>query len=139
MTKENNEGAAEFAARMRRRKEILDEVGGAIGADEVALILKLPVRAVIDLATKGRLLALFPPDHATYEFPAFQFDRRRGALLAGMEEVLKELSAVPEINNWAKCQFLLSRRHSLRDQTPLALLRRGKIARVVALAGAYAS
>lgn len=134
-----DETAAEFAARMRRRKEILDKVGGTIGADEVAQILNVSVPAVTELVAKGRLLALFPPDHATYEFPVFQFDRRRASLLTGLEDVLKELSEEPAITNWAKCQFLLNRRHSLRGQTPLAVLRRGNIAKVVAMAGAYAS
>ena len=122
----------------QRREELLRDNGGVESSDHTAHRLGMSKQAVLDRAKRGTLLGLRTLKQNAVVFPVFQFAPDAAGLVIGLDEVLKVLNEQPAIDGWAKCNFLLSPRDSLRGKTPLTLLRDGHARRVVNLARAYA-
>ena len=122
-----------------RRGELLVEHGGTCSAEQAARRLGLSKPAVLERAENGRLLGLRVLKQNAVRFPVFQFAANDETLIPGLDEVLDVLRAEPSLDAWAKCNFLLSPRDSLKGEAPLSLLRRGQVKKVVALARAYAN
>lgn len=122
-----------------RRGELLREHGGTCSAEQAARRLGLSKPAVLERAENGRLIGLRVLKQNAVRFPVFQFAASDETLIPGLDEVLKELREEPSLDAWTKCNFLLSPRDSLKGATPLSLLRKGQVKKVVALARAYAN
>lgn len=122
----------------QRRNELLRANGGVESSDAAARRLGMSKQAVLDRAKRGTLLGLRTLKQNAVVFPMFQFAPDAAGLVAGLDEVLRVLNEQPALDGWAKCNFLLSARDSLRGKSPLVLLREGHVGRVVNLAWAYA-
>ncbi len=113
------------------RFKLLDENGGSLTAAEVAGLLGITRQAVDNRRKAGRLIGL-TLGRRGFAYPAWQFDR--GRVLPGLEEVLRELH---HLDPWMQTAFIVSGNRALDDQSPLTLLRRGKMAAVLAAARVY--
>lgn len=133
---------AEVVARKagaRRRVELLAAHGGTYSAEQAARRVDMSKPAVLERAENGRLLGLRVLKQNAVRFPAFQFATDSENLIPGLDAVLDELRKEPALDAWAKCNFLLTPRDSLKGETPLSLLQRGQVKTVVALARGYAN
>lgn len=133
---------AEVVARKEgalRRVELLAAHGGTCSAEQAARRVDMSKPAVLERAENGRLLGLRVLKQNAVRFPAFQFATDSENLIPGLDAVLDELRKEPALDAWAKCNFLLTPRDSLKGETPLSLLQRGQVKTVVALARGYAN
>ena len=133
---------AEVVARKEgalRRVELLAAHGGTCSAEQAARRVDMSKPAVLERAENGRLLGLRVLKQNAVRFPVFQFAADGGNLILGLDAVLEELRKEPALDAWAKCNFLLTPRDSLKGDTPLRLLQQGKVKTVVALARRYAN
>lgn len=123
----------------RRHAELLGASGGTCSSIEAAVRLGLSEQVAIERADNGHLVGLRSPPQRDVRFPVFQFSTESKGLIPGLDDVLAELRSVAALDPWAKCNFMLSPRDSLQGETPLTLLKKGQIKRVIGLARAYAS
>jgi hypothetical protein len=121
------------AARLRGlevRLQILEQEGGTLSAAEVARELGLSRQAVDKRRRVRRLLAL--PAGRRYAYPAWQLTD--GGVLDGFEPALRALNID---DPWSQAAFFLGPNIYLDGATPLAQLRRGRLASVLRAAHAY--
>jgi hypothetical protein len=123
------------AARLRgvsAAEELLAAEGGVLPVERVAALLMITRQAVDKRRRAGRLIAL-DTGRRGYAYPAWQF-APAGGLLPGLEATLAEL--VDE-DGWMRAAFMLGPNTRLGGESPLALLRRGDVDAVRAVARSY--
>lgn len=113
------------------RRRLLDEHGGTLTSDEVASILEITRQAVEKRRRAGSLLALSTGRHG-YRYPVWQFDK--SGVVPGLGDVLRALASHDE---WMQAAFFLGKNPRLNDQTPIDLLKAGKLKRVLDAAEVY--
>ena len=96
------EWAAELLRGAERKRELLEEYGGAYGTREVADLLDVSSQAVLQRVRRGTLLAL-PLPEGTWAYPVVQF--REGGVPARLGEVL---AAFGETDPWIRFSILMS-------------------------------
>jgi len=104
--------------------QLLDAEGGCVSAEDAGDLIGIKKAAVHKARAEGRLLGL-PRGQNQFVFPVWQF--REGRLLNGLKQVYAQLDCSP----WMKASFMLSANTSLNDESPLTVLRRGEIEKVV--------
>ena len=110
----------------RRREELLADT---LTAPQVARLLGVSRQTPHDRVRGGTLLAVL--DRGQWRFPRWQFDPEGpDGVVAGLPDVLRALDVSP----LAKVAWLVRPNPGLDDEPPLALLRRGEAARVLAAA-----
>jgi hypothetical protein len=113
------------------RQEMLRKAEGVLSSGKVAELLKLSRQAIDKRRAANQLLAL-TQGRRGYGYASFQFED--GKTLDGLEEVLKNLSA---LDPWMQLRFFTSPHERLGDKTPIEALRRGRITDVVRAASGY--
>lgn len=98
--------------------------------DKTALGTLRKTHAIHKARSEGRILGL-PRGQKQFLSPVWQFSS--GKILPGLKEAYDAIDGSP----WMRASFMLSPNTRLNDQSPLAVLKRGEIARVVAAAKAY--
>jgi len=117
---------------VRMKRELLAQEGGALGAQEVADLLRISRQAVHKRHRQGRLLAVQCGRHG-YAYPSWQFEA--GGVLDGLEDVLAVLDG--SLGSWMKLAFFLNDNVALDGDSPLEALRRGEKQAVVRAAQLY--
>lgn len=108
---------------------LLSAEGGVCSANELGQLLGGITRQAVDNRRKsGKLIALNLGKHG-FAYPAWQV--HDGTVLPGLEQVIAELD---ECDPWTQVGFMLNPNSWLNGETPLAVLRRGGVERVVATA-----
>src|SRR4051812_22337543 len=109
-----------------RRRELL---AGTKTASEVAALLGTSRQTPHDRLESGTLIAVY--DNGAWRFPVWQFDPEGpDGVIAGLPAVIRALNVPP----MAKVSWLTRPSPYLDGTTPLDLLKRGEVERVVALA-----
>jgi len=109
--------------------------GGHVSADDAGAILGISKVAVLDRHRKGNLLGWRAAQDAV-RLPVWQFSEE--GVIRGLNEVLEAWKGMAHLDDWAKVLFFLSPLDNLRNVSPLNLLRKGQVKKVVELARAYA-
>lgn len=125
--REHDALAAARARGMKRQLDLLDEEGGALGAQEVADLLGISRQAVDLRRASGKLLAIDLGLRKNL-YPRWQFTEE--GILAGLEEALAVLRA-EATTPWSCLRFFLSGNLRLDGDRPLDRLRRGETAPVL--------
>ncbi len=121
------------AARVRgvqQRRELLEE-SGSLSVQEVARHLGLTRQAVDKRRRAGKLLAV-QLGRRGYAYPAWQLEPR--GTLEGLERLLEALRGHDE---WMQLSFVLSGDPRLEGETPLAVLRAGRVEETLQAARAW--
>jgi hypothetical protein len=113
------------------RQEMLKKSGGVLSSGRVAELLNISRQAVDKRRAANQLLAL-TQGRRGYGYPSFQFED--GKTLDGLEEVLKNLSA---LDPWMQLRFFTSSHERLGNETPIEALRSGRVKEVVKAASGY--
>jgi hypothetical protein len=113
------------------RQEMLKKSGGVLSSGRVAALLNVSRQAIDKRRAANQLLAL-AQGRRGYGYPIFQFED--GKTLDGLEEVLKNLSA---LDPWMQLRFFTSPHERLDNATPIEALRSGKVNDVVRAASGY--
>jgi hypothetical protein len=106
------------------RKHLAGAEGGALLSAETAALLN-NTEAFVEQRWKDYWLVGWKKRKAI-RFPRWQFDGQE--ILPGVEEILHVFRSD---NHWRVLKYFLSKRHSLTEQRPLDLLRRGEITQVI--------
>jgi hypothetical protein len=114
------------------RKQMLQEHGGAISADQVGKLLDITRQGVENRRKAGKLLA-YPIEGPRYRYPRWQFDSE-DHVLPGLERVL---AALTDLSPWSKGKFMTTGDIRLNGETPLDRLKAGDVEAVVRSAEAY--
>jgi hypothetical protein len=112
---------------LRARKQLLEAEGGVVSGRELAAALGVTRQAVDKRRLAGKLIGIDLGKRG-YVYPVWQVD------LEGLDAVLAELA---DLAPWSQALFMLGTNSWLNGETPLARLRRGEIAEVVAAARLY--
>lgn len=114
-----------------RLQKLLESVGGSVSTQWVSEFLEISEEAVRKRAQRGHLIARRTAS-GNLSFPRFQFLEERSSLLPGLAKLLSETKSW-DTNELIR--FLLVRHEpSSSEDTPLELLKLGKIDRVLSLA-----
>lgn len=113
------------------RRQLLEQEGGTLTAQEAANHLRISRQAVHKRVRGGRLLALDCGRHG-YIFPAWQFTDE--GVLPGLEDLL---AALADHDPWMKLAFFLGENTALDGSTPLEALRRQESATALRAARLY--
>ena len=106
-----------------RRRELLD---GSLTAPQVARLLNTTRQTPHDRVKAGTLLAVM--DRGALRFPAWQFDSEGpDGVIPGLPDVIQALDLSP----LAKISWLTRPNEIFDGQSPLDLLKRGQVERVV--------
>jgi DNA-binding response OmpR family regulator len=113
----------------RAQRELLEEAGGALSAEEVGKLLGIGRAAVDKRRRHGTLLGLKRPS-GDVVYPAAQF--RRGAVLPGLPETLR---AFRISDPWMQLEWLVARDAALQGRTVFEALAAGETDRAKAFVG----
>jgi hypothetical protein len=116
---------------IRAREELLRAEGGAIGAPEMAALIRVTRQAVDKRRKAGKLLAV-GAGARRWLYPAWQV--RDGEVLPGLAEAL---GALAPRSPWARLGWFLSGDARLGGSRPLDALRAGRLEEVRSAARAY--
>lgn len=115
-----------LTASFARRRELLR---GAITAPKVAKLLGTSRQTPHDRVNSGTLLGV--QDRGAWYFPSWQFDfEGPDGVIAGLPDVLRSIHASP----LGKISWLMRLNGFLDGASPLEVLKRGEIDRVISLA-----
>lgn len=117
---------------LESKERLLAAEGGVLPAEHVARLLGMTRQGVDKRRKTGRLIGL-SRGRRGYAYPLWQF-HPAGGTLPGLEEVLAALAGY---DPWIQASFMLSGDARLQGETPLAELRRGRLAAVLRSARAY--
>jgi hypothetical protein len=109
---------------LQAQLQILEAEGGCVSAEEAGALIGIKKAAIYKARTEGRILGL-PRGQNQFVFPVWQFTE--GRLINGLKQVYAALECSP----WMKASFMLSPNTRLNDDTPITVLRRGEIDKVV--------
>lgn len=113
------------------RERLLKAEGGPLSISQVEDLLDISRQAIHKRCSKGKLIALTTSKRG-YLYPKWQFTEK--GILPGLEEVLAEID---EDDPWMQASFMLNPNIWLDQQSPLNMLRKGKIKEVIMAAHAY--
>ncbi|MBQ0747388.1 MAG: hypothetical protein KBT82_10980 [Marinobacter sp.] len=117
-----------------RFRKLVESAGGFVSSGWVAQLLEISEADVRNRAQRNTLIARRTAS-GELSFPRFQFDEPKGQVFAGLQTVLVETAS------WAPeelIRFLLVRHDPEHtDDTPLKLLERGELDRVLQLASVH--
>ena len=132
ITDEDRAIAAALAEGTLQKKELLEEMGGAFTADQLAKILKISPQAVHG----GRQTNLYfgLPVAKGFRYPKFQVTD--SGTLKGLKEFL---SAFTLPDPWTKLAVLVAPSDRLNGRSPLNAIKTGEIGKAVEVALAYGS
>lgn len=122
--------AAKFRG-LKRKRQMLEAVGGALTSEQVAKVLGVSRQAVDKRRASKQLLAL-TQGRRGYSYPSFQFED--GRTIAGLEDVLGQLG---NLDSWMQMVFFTTSNERLGEQTPLEKLKKGLVDEVKAVASGY--
>jgi hypothetical protein len=122
-----------FVRGARAKQELIREGGGVYTTDRAAEILNISPQAVIKKHSSGKMLAL-TFGRRGFRYPAWQFDLREGAIIAGLDQVLSALAGHDE---WMQNVFFLNPSSRLNDRRPVDVLREGKYEQVIEAARSF--
>lgn len=109
-----------------RRRELLGE---ALTASGVAMLLGTSRQTPHDRVKSGTLLAVM--DRGALRFPPWQFDPDgKHGVIDGLPQVIRAL----EVSPYEKVSWLTRPNYMLDDETPLTVLKSGRIENVIRLA-----
>jgi hypothetical protein len=115
----------------QRRQELLE---GSLTTSQVAQLLGKSRQTPYDRARSGALLAI--RDRGALRFPPWQFDAEGpDGVVEGLPQALRALNVSP----LSKASWLTRSNPILDGDTPLDVLRRGDVSRVMELARAVGS
>jgi hypothetical protein len=123
--------APAFIRGIESQRKLIEEHGGALSAEEVAQILGISRQAVDKRRRSRNLIALSTGRHG-YRYPVWQFTK--SGPLPGLEDVLQALEPHDE---WMQIAFFVSDNPRLGGQSPINMLKAGKLERVLNAARAY--
>lgn len=106
---------------LRAKQQLLTAEGGTCTAEQLAQLLGISRQAVDKRRRKGTLIGV-SLGRRGYAYPVWQVD------LDGLDAVLQ---AMHDFGPWMQLGFMLSHNAVLEDETPLAVLRRGEVERVL--------
>lgn len=116
--------AAAFIQYFQHRRDLLK---GALTAQQVADLLGTTRQTPHDRVQRNRLLAVM--DRGAWRFPSWQFDPEGpDGVVAGLPDVLQALHVSPLV----KVKWLTHPNVYLDQMTPLELVKRGQVSRVLA-------
>ncbi len=129
-------GSAEPLAKAKlrglvQRKQVLEQMGGTLTAEEVADLLDITRQAVHKRRNQHQLIGL-TQGRRGYAYPSFQFED--GKTITGLAEVLQALNAH---DPWMQLMFFANGNRRLEGATPLEALRQGKLDSVIRAAESY--
>jgi len=110
---------------------MIEKSGGVLSSGKVAELLNVSRQAVDKRRAANQLLAL-TQGRRGYSYPSFQFEE--GKTLDGLEQVLKSLSA---LDPWMQLKFFITPNERLGNDTPIEVLRGGRVEPVVKAASGY--
>jgi len=117
------------------REKMAIEEGGSMSAEEVACLLGIVKKSVLNCYHQRRLLGWLSGKQGAVRFPVWQF--HNGGMLPGIEQVLAKLSASNILDDWAKIGFFLQQHRLSESRRTLDLLRENKLEQVLRIAEAY--
>jgi hypothetical protein len=123
--------APAFIRGIEAQRRLLDEHGGTLTAQQVAGILGISRQAVEKRRRAQTLIALTTGRHG-YRYPVWQFTK--SGVLPGLADVLQVLAPHDE---WMQAAFFVGKNPRLGDQTPIEMLKAGKLKRVLGVAQTY--
>jgi hypothetical protein len=123
--------APAFIRGIEGQRKLLEEHGGTLSAGQIGQMLGITRQAVDKRRRSRTLLALNMGRHG-YRYPVWQLTR--SGPLPGLEDVLQ---ALEPHDGWMQIAFFVSKNPRLGDETPVDMLRAGKVERVVNAARAY--
>ena len=124
--------APAFLRGIEAERRLLDAHGGTLTAEQAGEFLGISRQAVEKRRKAHTLIALTTGRHG-YRYPVWQFTKF-GKALPGLEDVLKALA--PH-DAWMQAAFFVSQNPRLGDQTPIDMLKAGRLARVLEAAQVY--
>tara|TARA_R110001592_G_scaffold344760_1_gene636274 strand:+ start:3823 stop:4221 length:399 start_codon:yes stop_codon:yes gene_type:complete len=117
-----------------RFRKLVESAGGFVSSCMVAQLLEISEADIRNRAQRNALIARRTAS-GELSFPRFQFDERKGQVLAGLQTVLVETAT------WAPeelIRFLLVRYNPEHtEDTPLKMLKRGELDGVLQLASVH--
>lgn len=114
------------------RQKLAADEGGSVSGAQAARLLGISKATVLRRWRGHRMVGWSEGKMA--RFPVWQFAGSK--MLRGIEDVLQIFQSDDQ---WRVMRYFLGKRHSLADRRPLDLLRRGKVAEVLAHAKAFAT
>jgi hypothetical protein len=123
--------APAFIRGIEEKRRLIDENGGTLNSDQVGTIIGITRQAVERRRQAGKLVALATGRHG-YRYPVWQF--HESGTLPGLEDVLAVLAPYDE---WMKTIFFVGKNPRLGDNTPVEMLKAGKVKQVLDSAQAY--
>ncbi|MGH7972909.1 MAG: hypothetical protein ACREIC_29695 [Limisphaerales bacterium] len=120
-----------FARNPIHRKHLAAAEGGALLSTETAALLRKREAFVLKRWEDHWLVGW--KKREAIRFPSWQFAGME--VLPGVEEILHIFRSE---NHWRVLKYFLAKRHSLSEQRPLDLLRRGEITQVIKHAQSHA-
>ncbi|MGH7967213.1 MAG: excisionase family DNA-binding protein, partial [Limisphaerales bacterium] len=114
------------------RQKLAADEGGSISTAQAARLVGVSKTTVLRRWSNHRLVAW--KHGRAVRVPVWQFAGHK--MLNGIEETLQIFVSNDQ---WRVMRYFLGKRLSLRDRSPLDLLRVGKVAAVIAHAKAYAA
>lgn len=124
--------APAFIRGIEAKRRLIEEHGGTLTVAQVATNLGLTRQSVENRRRAGKLIAI-TTGRLGYRYPAWQFSES-GLVIPGLEEVLGILAPHDE---WMQIAFFLGKDQLLDDESPLALLKAGKLQQVLDAAQTY--
>jgi hypothetical protein len=116
---------------LKDKLHLLFEGGLPLKASDVAKQLHCDIQEINKLRIKYQILGV-SLDQKEYFYPPFQFQNSK--VLLGLEQVLK---ALKDYSPWTQLMFLKTGDIRLEGKTPLEILQKGDIEKVVAAANCY--
>jgi hypothetical protein len=117
-------------AKMSPTEFLLDAEGGFYWKDEAVKLLNIDESLIEEMRKKDEVLGFLidSPEGEQYVYPKWQFDG--GSVIPGLREVLLNF---PDKSPWARASFLLNSHLSHSMGTPIAGLKKGRLADVLVL------
>jgi hypothetical protein len=123
--------APAFIRGIEARRQLLEDNGGTLTAEQAAQSLGVTRQAVDKRRSAGKLIGLTTGRHG-YRYPVWQFTV--SGTLPGLESVLGVLASHDE---WMQTAFFVGSNPRLDNRTPLEKLQAGEVEKVLLAAEAY--
>ena len=119
---------------LKLKQQLIETEGGCASSEEIAKMLGISRQAINQRRQRGKLIGL-SKGKGKYLYPLWQFTDT-GNTLSGLEDVLEKLQ---DFDPWMQITFFLNPSVRLHNQTPLEMLRMGKVEPVIQTALSFAN
>jgi hypothetical protein len=123
--------APAFIRGIEAKRKLIEGHGGSLSAEKAADLLGITRQAVDKRRRTGKLIGLSTGRYG-FRYPIWQFTE--SGTLEGLGDVLTLLAAHDE---WMQAAFLIGENPRLNGKTPIELLKKGQLERVLNAAEAY--